>query len=116
MSNQELATSFWNDVSERSVQEAVQELYGKVDTLDDLEEMIPDLVEEAKQRDIDLVKFLQDLDEIMTEIEDASGASNGSDELPSDSGDEAGQPQDEDESAPARDADAEGGNTNQSDQ
>jgi hypothetical protein len=97
---------FWGLYQAEGIASAMT--YVKDATGDDvaaLEAAVPYLVEEARERDIDMVEFLQELDGELTK--DASGTDNGSSELRSDSGDEADQPQDEDESAQARDADVE---------
>lgn len=70
-----------------------------------LEQNVPFLVMEAKNRDIDLIKFLTELDAQMEKEEDAAGITDDACELPADGSDDDVVSEDEDESAEARASD-----------
>ena len=108
-SNNDVIDQFWDLYQEEGIVTAVDYIRNEADgDLSVLETSVPYLVEEAKTRSIDIIDFLQELDDHM-EKTDASGTDNGSDELPSDSDSEASEPQDEDGTSEARDADGESG-------
>lgn len=105
---QDIIDTFWDKYQEAGIEDAiayVKEASGGDLSL--LELAVPYLVEEARDRNIDMIQFLQELDAHLEKQDDASGTDNGSSELHPDSSDEADQPQIEDESAQARDADGE---------
>lgn len=98
---------FWDLYEQEGIAEAVA--YAKEQTNGSPEAMAeatPYLIAEGKKRDIDMMAFLEALDE-EEQKQHAAGTDNGAGELSSDSSDEGDQPQDEDESASARDADGE---------
>jgi len=103
--------NFWDIYQESGIAPALEYVESLGSNLKELEGEVPALVGEAKARDIDLIKFLTELDEALLEKENASGITDDGSELPSDSSGEVGESQDEDEPAEARDADAEGGAT-----
>jgi hypothetical protein len=107
----ELSEDFWDDYVSLGIRDAYHNLSQKVpndDTLDEkVREMGPHLFHMAKDRDIDVVKFLNELDEVMKEVENARRTDNGASELRVDSSDEVDEPSNEDESASASDVDGE---------
>lgn len=79
----------------RSAVEYVKEI--SEGNLDYLKDNVPALVEEARERNVDMISFLEALDEV--ETEDAAATSDDAGELPSDSSDPVGESEDADESA-----------------
>jgi hypothetical protein len=103
-------TLFWNDYQEHGIEKALENVRARSESGDlyELEAAVPYLVQEARERGIDMIQFLTQLDEALeVEEEDAPGIDNGSSELHADGGDESYQPEDEDESASAPDVDGE---------
>ena len=97
---------FWDLYEDAGVQAAVDFAHDVVDGEADLmQSAIPSLVVEAKKRKIDMVKFLEELDEL--EQEDAARADHDARWIPADSGGEADLSEDEDVAASASDADGE---------
>lgn len=111
----ETITHFWNTYEAEGVDAALNEARARSenDDLKNIEDAVPALVEEARNRNIDILQFLGELDEARANEqvdageEDASGTDNGSSGVSADSSDEASEPQAEDESSSARDADGE---------
>jgi hypothetical protein len=104
---------FWDNYTTHGIHEALRVVREQSETGDfkELEEQVPVLVQAARDRDIDIIQFLHELDEALAEEvgeEDAtSGVDNGDRGISTVSSDEDDQPQDEDESESARDADGE---------
>lgn len=111
MSEQDGITKFWDDYQEQGIEVALKAVRERSaeGNLAELEMAVPFLVEEARNRDIDLLQFLTELDEQLAkeEQENADRANNGTSELPADGSDEADESSDEDEPASSRDADGE---------
>lgn len=106
--------TFWNTYEAEGISVALANVRAHSETNDyrELELAVPDLVEAARGRNIDIIKFLGELDAEMARVaveenQDAVRTDNGSGELHADSGDEADQFEDADDSASARDADGE---------
>jgi hypothetical protein len=106
-------SQFWNEYQEQGIGVALATVRDRSETGADYRELelaVPHLIGEARNRGIDVLKFLQELDAEMAkreEEEDASGTDDGVSELSANSSDEADQPQNEDESASASDVDGE---------
>lgn len=105
-------SKFWDDYQERGIAEALATVRERSadNGLEELEQSVPYLVEEARNRGIDILKFLAELDEQLAkeeEQDDATGTDNGPGELHADSSDEADQSSNEDEPASTSDVDGE---------
>ena len=102
-------TLFWDDYEAFGVDMAISRVMDRSEngSLIELEMAVPYLVDEAKKRNIDMIKFLTELDAALEKLENATRVDNGSDELPFDIGDEADQAQDGHESESAQDVDGE---------
>jgi len=103
-------TLFWDDYQKHGVEIAIDNELERSGNLLTLEQAVPELVEQAKERDIDMIKFLTELDVALAEKgvqAYAPRVDDGSDLVYSDSSDEGDFPQDAYESAQARAADGE---------
>jgi len=97
---------FWDLYQDTGIQAAVDFARDVVDGEADLmQSAIPSLVLEAKARKIDMVQFLEELDEL--EQEDAARADNDGGRVPADSDSQADLDEDADVSSEARAADGE---------
>lgn len=101
-------SKFWDDYQEHGIDHAISEVmaHSENGSLVELEMAVPHLVEEAKERKIDMIAFLTELDAALEKL-DASGTDNGTGGVSSDSSDETDQAQDGDESGSSQDADGE---------
>lgn len=84
---------FWDEYQANGMEAALATV--GAESFEDLQDVVPTLVEEAKSRDIDLVEFLVEFDKHLAEKEDATGTDNGSDELPTVGSDEVDLAEDE---------------------
>lgn len=97
---------FWDLYEEDGIQAAVDFAKEQTDgSPEAMAEAAPYLVAEGKKREIDILEFLEKLDEV--EQQYANGTDNDARGVSPDSDSQADKSEDEDESAPASDADGE---------
>ena len=94
---------FWTTYQEQGLEPALNYIKGESNgNLELLHFAVPHLVDEAKSRDIDMIKFLEELDVWLKENpDDATRIADDADQLPADSSDDASQSEDETESTEA---------------
>lgn len=93
-------SKFWDIYGDEGIEAAVDFAKDNTDgNILVMQEIIPSLIEEAKERGIDMMEFLMELDSVEGAVEDAAGTDNDGSELLVDSSDNADESQDEDEPA-----------------
>lgn len=97
----EYVSKFWDLYEADGIEDAVHYAQGESDgDLEKLKDNVGDLINEAKERDIDVIKFLEQLAEV--EARDAARTDNDAVVVPADSSDDDDQPEDEAEPAEER--------------